>query len=360
MIDHRKSLINEYKGPLFEFLVAKELAKIFSIENLFLSHCDLKTLKILNEYEVALKKLNRPILQSLPLLATQSAEELSDYLKNHLSYGDKIQKQGVFQIELLGKKLPHERKEIYQKYQGLLDGIDESDLLLVLKDQNFTYTLIPVSLKLGKQNSFINTKNGGALSFIERYFPFSNNGHYQKRLNSLITFEHAKMMRNLIKKSFDLATFERVTKLKGSKALIQFWRDQKKCELPGELPTELQEDIYYFYHQIIKEIFACLLRFNEERKDLFLTSLLPLLGIGHSQMIQLICFHKDHLFKNVVISSFQEMNLFLKERVILREPTSKISSFEIVLPGRLLQIRVKPMREFTAKAPKINCSVKHD
>ncbi|MBT7609431.1 MAG: hypothetical protein HN576_06730 [Bacteriovoracaceae bacterium] len=327
----KEALINEFKGNLFEFLVAKELATNFNIYNQFIAafvQAQARQQKF-QQYESWLRKYSPEVLVELPKLAKILSDALSDYIRNDL----KIE---LKRIQLVGKLF--DQKQDYS---------NEADLLLYDKNK-VTY---PLSLKLCKKGSFVNTKSAGVSSFIEKYFTeFKSSKFHQDELNLILDQSYLEMGEKLYEQ-FDMI----FTGKFGNE-----WTDKGNSELPGQLDPVSRSIVHQSYNPIIKKIYLSILAFEKENPELLKTCLSSILGYSKENMIQALCFHNgtdDYSFDHVTIDSSQKIWEELTDYELIPFTDLK-ASFEIQLSNSVLQIRVKPMNKFTAKSHKINCSYK--
>ena len=325
-VAQKEALINEFKGNLFEYLVAQSLARHFRIESDFIRSFggDIRTQ--LTEYDHWLRVNEPSLIKHLPTLANLVAKELIAKLPKCVS-----------RVLVIGKSAGGSHNKAW----------DEADILLESgKD------IIPISLKLCKSNAFVNTKSAGIKSFISQYFSeFSKNKYFQDLINDGVDRRFKEMALELHDRS-SLEFFGRFD---------HRWSDSGLSELPGQLPTELNKIVVQTYYDCVLDVYNCLKEFLEEDPSLFARSILPLIGIGNSEIIQVTCFHQEkkgekyqpsgiHIVKSSEITSGTNVKLLpLKEG---------ISSFELHVDKLRLQIRIKPMNKFTSAAFKVNCSIK--
>ncbi|MBF0363500.1 MAG: hypothetical protein HQK49_20940 [Oligoflexia bacterium] len=358
-IDRNENLVNEYKGTLFEYLVASKLSKNFSLESSFVESLTDDLKEMLYFYERSIRAVDSELVDALPFLAQKVVESIEKNIK---------QIKKIKKIYWVGKS----KVGLNLEANGLLNekmiNLAEADLLIDVdtdidtdidtdsdtsRDSNFG--LIPISIKLSKANSFVNTKNGGVQSFISKYFAYERAPFFQSVLNSKIE----ECYNNLGEGLYSLAN------LKFNGEFDRRWIECGYSELPGELPANMRILVLEYYSQIISLIFQnCLYFYNEDRM-LFFRSLYPLLGLGNNSITQIICFHgkdsvskKRYALKGLHLISYNEL-LKQHDKIIIGEHKKGQSSFEIIHPDFTLQIRVKPMNKFTARAAKVNCSVKY-
>lgn len=322
----KEALINEYKGNLFEFLVAHLTARQLGFEMAFLSAFEGPEKERLQSYESWLRENDRECLLALPALASETASFLCQRVKD----------TPLKNILVIGKKWGGKQTQ----------GWDEADLLLV-KESGETQG---VSLKLCKSHAYVNTKSGGAKSFIEKYFSLFSEAHQlQKELNLQLDQSFIEMGQELYSRAC-LGDFPG--------RFDAVWTEAKLSELPGELPDEFRVVVQKNYAEVIANIYGTMTILQELNSELFNRSLYSLLGFGNPLMWQLSCFYQgEYKFSHCDFVS-DVLGIFQDKKVELYPLQSKISSFEIAIGEVILQIRVKPMNKFTACAHKINCSQK--
>lgn len=324
-IESAEALLNEEKGNLFEFIVAQILSRINNIESKFFTELNANLKNNMACYEESIRQTHPELIPLLSQLANSTAQVLDA----HLQQKD-LKLKDIF---LVGKITANFEKEEWH----------ESDLILKTEEDR----LIPISLKLSKENSYTNTKSAGAKSFIEKYFQsFSESKQMQSELNKEIDQSFLQMSHRL----YQLASLPFLGKFDES------WKD-KWSELPGELPPEFREVIFVNYNRVASLIHKQLLHLLNTDKEKFISALAPLCGIGDPNLIQVSCYHQQHSLKSIEIKEFGD---FFREGInISIEPLkNQMSSFDIVFGNMALQIRVKPMNKFTTASYKINCSIK--
>lgn len=309
-----QAYLNEYKGSLFEFLMAQGLARHFNTLSEFYKNTPERYFELFKEYEKSLRNFEIGLVEKLILL---SQKTLSSFLKEY-----KFKSNG-YRVKILGK---------------FSDQENEADILLTSEKEE-----IPISLKLCKTGHFINTKSAGVKSFLKKYFDLKNE---QEELNSLAHIEFESFSRE-------------IHDLKGLDFDIQYksWRENNLSELPSSLEGESKLKIKKLYHVIAKHLHRILIKLEEEKPEVFKKAISKLCGLADNDIIMLTCFHKgtnDHEFSNIHIGHYQE-----KSKWKVLEINSGLSSFEIEGTRKVLQIRIKPMNKFTAPSYKVNCSVKY-
>ncbi|WP_412462554.1 hypothetical protein [Halobacteriovorax sp. RT-2-6] len=318
-----EALKNEIKGNLFEFLVAKEISVLNKIEANFLKNIDQELMRMMREYESWLRLHARTLLDELPKLAREMARAINVNIK-----GD------ITNITVVGKLSDHLIKS----------QLHEADIVAQVKIDD-EVRIIPISLKLVKSGANITTKSAGAKSIFQKYFKsYSDIDFTQHTLNEYIDQEFSRFNRKLYER-YDLEYSGR------------FDSQWEMTQLPGELEGEDREDLFELYRSLIKhyhDIFSGLL---EKDKDKFISSLLPLMGLGNKDVVQGICFYKHNSYK---LDFCHVVNYAQAAKISICELNPEISSFNIEIENDKLQIRVKPMNKFTAPSYKINCSMKFD
>lgn len=327
-----EALINEFKGNLFEFLVASLLSRHYGVEAEFLKSLNPKLKEQFSYYEKWLRKYDKNLIYKLPVLAKESACKLQDYIGSDVS-----------EVFVIGKIAAGSGN----------DEFNEADLLLKGKSNSY-----PISIKLCKANSFVNTKSAGVGSFISKYFSsFAQVTDLQDKLSSTV------------QSTFDNMCFKmhEIEALTPSSSFLGEWRDSERPELPGSLGPELSAELQKFYQIVIKEIFRIFKDLYESNPKEFSKSLLPLIGFGDQSLIHLSCFHKEitnsgekqkYNLHSVKIKKVEDY--ILENKVIIKDLKAGISSFDLQIDNLTLQIRVKAMNKFTTPSLKVNCSIKEN
>ena len=136
-------MINEIKGHLFEYLVGWSLARRYGVEKDFIRGFTGSLRSRLTSYQSFLQQNDEQLYRQLPLLSDSTVQGLLSYLPSSIKH-----------IRVIGKIAGASHDQTRHEADILLEG-DE---------------IIPVSLKLCKENSFVNTKSGGVKSFLAKYF----------------------------------------------------------------------------------------------------------------------------------------------------------------------------------------------
>jgi hypothetical protein len=316
----KEALINELKGNLFEYLLALSLSKIHQVEGNFYNSFQGEIKKRLIGYEGILLKNDPFLFKKLPILAQEMAKEIN-----------KVLPAKVDNILVVGKG-------------AFRFNLKEADLIVESGED-----LIPLSIKLCKANSFVNTKSAGVKSFIKTYFNrFPKHDLWQRELNVVVDLSFERMARILYEKAG----------LRYIGGFSKDWYESGFSDLPGKLPLEMRKIVRDFYFEINSKIYDIFIQMEKESSEEFKDCLPPLLGFGDKSIIQATCYHKE---------VFGEKYFPVKISINRADPPKEwelgnlkngLSSFELKIPGRILQIRVKPMNVFTTPAVKINCSTK--
>lgn len=312
----KEALINEYKGNLFEFLVGQFIAQHFKQEEQF--HKDLlpEFKKRLESYEAELRSLDPKLIKFLMKAALETKNKIIEQIR--------ITPKQVF----VTGKTTHE---------------GECDLFLVDEfNQNFS-----ISLKLAKAKSYVNTKSGGAKSFIETYFPHNQAHAVQVKLNELMDSAFLNMGQKLYDEE-GLGHFDQ----------FKTWRENNLTELPGELIGKNKESMLSYYDEVIGALEAEIKKLAVADKAVFENNLPEILGFSPSIGMQVITEHENEQITKIRTITALDLKQSLSDFNFSRSSEAK-SSFAINFPHLILQIRMKPMNKFTAGSMKVNCSVKY-
>ncbi|MBL7664649.1 MAG: hypothetical protein JNM93_05910 [Bacteriovoracaceae bacterium] len=316
-----EAYLNEYKGNLFEFLVAQKIAKHFNLEKKFYADLPPQYLKKLQTYESELRKLDDVLYKKLPELAEQTLSSII------ASFDPAVQK-----VELLGKISNNKQSE--------------HDILVTGSGR------YPLSLKFCKSDSYVNTKNGGARSFLEQYFSAFNPTAAQAEFNLYVEQQFTIMMHE-VHESVGLTYL-------GNN---QQWIQNGYTELPGELENDQKEILSKYYYRLSTKLYEILSSFYTRDREAFFDSIRALLGYSSQDLIQVMCFYKNSTaqrydFQKIRTESWKKY-LTSTDGWKICEHKADVGNFEIDLISSRLQLRIKPMNKFTAPSVKINCSVKY-
>ena len=330
-IAQKEALINEFKGNLFEFLVAKNIALNFGIYDKFIAAFvqDIYKQQQFQQYESWLRLHAPEVTENLPKLSLSLATDLCIYIKKNLNITP-------IKVELVGKS-----------FDSKQDYSNEADII-IYDQQSIPHLL---SIKLCKKGSYVNTKSAGVSSFIKKYFePFPDALFHQEELNQILESSYQEMGQQLYEQ-FDMVFHGQFGKE---------WLEHGMSELPGQLDELSRSIVHASYGPVIRKIYNSMEMFIESDPALFTKCLQSILGFSKENMIQALCYHggtDSYSFDHTIIESQASL---LKELsfVSINPLIDYKASFELQLKNSILQIRVKPMNKFTSKSHKINCSHK--
>ncbi len=313
--------INEFKGNLFEFLVAKQLATETNLDKQFVQDIAPEFHLQLMNYETQLRKQAPELLSQLPLMAQDLTKLLKEKIRGKIK-----------NIYLIGKV----------NTTGQNNQWKEADILVEAEKMH------PISLKLSKEAAFVNTKSAGLKSFFTQYFSsFKQAQRMQIELNIFIEREFEILSQNL--------HLHAGLNYPGHYGL---WKEAGYSELPGQLGQDQKMILHDYYSKITQKIFDFMKQLQQENVEAFFQALLPLMGFGHMDMIQATCFYDKNIFR-IELDELKDF-LIYNNNCLLKKSEKKLSSFEIVFNTLTLQIRVKPMNKFTSESYKVNCSIKRN
>lgn len=327
----KEAILNECKGNIFEFLVTQGLASRSLLEDQFLLNLPTEFKMKLGYYEELMRTHCPELLRKLPNLANQTIKTIWEKIG--------LEQYNFSEWKVIGKIVSSNGNEVW----------NETDIVGAYINKDGVQKHISFSLKLSKDNSFTNTKSGGVKSFIIKYFASFDQLAFklQSELNSEVDESFLVMghkLYSLIDKEF-------------SGSFGMEWSGFYS-ELPGELSPEMRKIVHNNYSRVSLKLSSILNQLKELDESLFFDALASLCGFGHSEIIQVCCFHQDYEFKKVTIKNFEDYFSNINRECELLPIKDLASSVEIVLGDLLLQIRVKPMNKFTTAAYKINCSIK--
>lgn len=320
----KEALINELKGNLFEFLVGQCLANSYGVEGEYLSSISPEFTDRLQTYELWLRENSPELLEKLPFLARSTAR-----------FYQSEEAEAVDAILLVGKVLGGSSDQ----------RAKEADLLLKKKAG-----VSSLSLKLCKENSFVNTKSAGARSFFSRYFSknFPSVKEAQNNLNHKLEEDYKEVSQAL----------HEMAGLEPEQQFGKSWHEAGQPLLPGQLESSMNSRLKEHYYFMIQAFFEVWERLYHRDKKKFLDSMMPLLGFGHNELVQLSCFYSGDYklsFNNLKKAEPYRAKL---ESAELIPPKEGLSSFEMKMDDCSFQVRLKPMNKFTVPGLKVNCSLK--
>ncbi len=335
----KEALLNEYKGNLFEFLVAQNLAVKSSLEVDFLFNLPTEYKNRLQSYEDFIRSQGPKLLIDLPLLASCTADAIWNYLE--------IRQTRFTKWSVIGKIMATNDNDFWNETDIVGSFLNDSG---EIKNKTF-------SLKLTKDHSFTNTKSAGVKSFFIKYFQA-----FSLQYGDLLTRQQEELNREV--DDCFLKMGHKLYAMIDADFQGRFdthWSNHYS-ELPGELPEDLKIVVHENYNRIAQKLSLFLNELKNTDSQLFFQSLFALCGFGHREIIQVNCFHQDYRLKAVTIKNRDDLfNIAGKNgandfKILPLKDLS--SSLEIIWGDIVLQIRVKPMNKFTTAAYKINCAIK--
>ena len=240
--------------------------------------------------------------------------------------------------------------------------LHESDLVVHTQNPQGQTEDFFIGLKLCKTNSFVNTKSGGAQTFLTRYFAaFSEAVKYQQELNSDMERAYHMMGQNLYEETGLVAGGYEFKGYFGPEWL------ESDSRVTWTINTRARE---WFCNIInaIQSLYTRMSALSQTAPRFFSDSLYPIVGFGARNLIQAIVFvdskqafdgKKQYGLNSFKIHTEEDVVMELSE-MQMAPLQQAISSFEIMLKSWRLQIRMKPMNKFTVPGLKVNCSVKYD
>ncbi len=321
----KEALTNEVKGNLFEYLVSNLVARHFCVESNFIKSADKQLHETLRYYEGWLRKNQPELLKKLPLLAKNLSDSIISYLESR-----DIGK--VLNVVVLGKIAAGSHNHKFA----------EADML-ILTDK----LQIPFSLKLSKAHAFLNTKSAGVKSFFTRYFSMFESAQFkQSTFNQIIDKGFIRFGREL---------YDR----RGLDFQDRFDHMWKWSELPSSLKDDDRISFDEFLQETLFNLHKNILEFYHEDKELFKKSLFSLMGYSDLSVVQACLFHTQNKSENYLYHSDFVHDCNSYQDIKIDQLDGIKSSFNILLDGDALQIRLKPMNKFTTASYKVNCSVKY-
>jgi hypothetical protein len=318
-----ESLLNEYKGNVFEFLVGQTIAKEHNLEAAFLKGLNPDLLKMLETQQRFIQQKAPYLLRNLPTLANKLSCEILETL--HIDQLNRVEQCGKIALGT--------------HYEEL----GEADLILYSDKQEF-----PISIKLNKAGSYINTKSAGLKSFLPKYFQeFSESEGKQIELNHFIELGFTKVLHQM--HDFYGLRYE------GS---VATWKEKGLPVLPGELPEELKMLLHNHYYDVSIKIHSVIRDFISQDKNKIKHCLFKLMGASHSKIVHANCLYK----KNSEEYEFESCDVLylasMSNGVIEIQEKKESASVEVIVDSHILQLRVKPMNTFINGGFKLNCSIR--
>ena len=324
-----QALLNEYKGNLYEYLVAVSLSSLYSCEAKFITALTQDFRQMLAVQESFIREYFPNLLYDLPALAKSLADDIFKSLD--------IEVDDHIHIELIGKAAMASHDERYA----------EADILVRTKGRSY-----PLSIKLSKAHAYVNTKSAGVKSFISKYFVSTNIDTF--KLQNDLNIKTDKLIEEL---SLEL---HRENDIEYSEDYL-YWINQEKPTLPGLLEGKSRDIYKKFLYSLNKEIYFAVDKLYDSNRDEFIQSILPLIGFSEQSIIQVTTYYQNqndryNPYKNVIDTfDFIEDDL---SKITLGDRKANAANFDVFFKDRTLQLRLKAMNKFTSKSYKINCSVK--
>lgn len=309
----RKSFLNEIRGRLLEFSCAKGLACFYKIEHEFFALLSSSEISELQQYQNYLIQYDQSFYQYI-----ESAG--NEFIKKINPAKDKSVKSVI-----LTGQLQNQNK------------FKEADIVAI-GEVNFLY-----SIKLIKENSFINSKSAGIKSIFGKYF---NENELQLTLNKNI---------ELYFDQFKLHFFNFFDVHVDELSFVELLKKFNITDRPGQLPQELSVILFDFYRKCVSDIHQHFVQLLNQNKIKFLENIKPLIGFGRDDLNVVTFYH---------CADFSKVRLDIHDKSVMSTKNVQISelsghtAFLIELDHLILQIRVKPMNSFLAPSLKVNCSVK--
>lgn len=324
-VKRREALLNEYKGNLYEFLVASQIARQRQIESAFMKGIPSDFYAMLGQQEGFIREFYPELLRDLPQLAQGLGKQIQERFEGEL-----------IELRIMGKSAAGEANTEY----------GEGDILGVFSDGS----TVPVSVKLSKTGAFVNTKSAGVKSFLSKYFG---------------SFEPCASLQEKLTKEFD-REFETMAYTLHEKAGVEFdlgfqnWVDAGFSQLPGELPSDLRPIFLDSLYRVNNMLFESLQSLACQDQEKFIASVWPLLGYTRMDIVQATTFYKSatHGYALDFHSVESAKHVNGKLRFIELRNRDNSASFDVVFEDRILQVRLKAMNKFTGKGFKVNCAVK--
>lgn len=321
----REALVNEYKGHLLEYLIATDLAATQDMRQEFNSRISDNYKNQLTSYQNHLLNLDPALYKQLFLMAKEGAS----FVKKSFALEE------LKEVHLLGKDYERRGEPLRNR---------EADIVLITNNQE-----IPLSLKFCKWDSFVNTKSGGAKSFLSQYFgDFPLSYSLQEEFNLKLE-KGFTLMREEVSIAYGLE----------AKSSFDHWQEQGIPTLPGEVIPQAQKALRKFYHSLIINFHSAFESFYKTDPHLFLNSLKSLCGFLDEETYQVSLFYQ----KKTEEISLKDIRMKSNKDILPHDPENLFvaplegkSSFHLNLKGMQLQIRMKPMNSFWVPGLKVNCS----
>lgn len=323
-----ESLLNEMRGNLLEYLLAWNLAKHFKILKKFEAGQDSELSKQFATYQSYILQKFPDLPTRLRKLSLEVMHELLDRMPSELKADISI--QNLKDIKVVGK------------VSGRVQN--ESDILLFTQKRT-----VGLSLKMMHTRGFVNTKSGGAQSFILKYFgalDIAENLQFQ--FNQAIQMDFDQLVRNVCQ-NLEIP-FENIE--------TGDWKEYLASKLPGQQNPEIRKMIHQCYNKMANHLYYSFQELYTADKNRFMHCLISLYGLSDQNLYSVLCFYdQEYSLNELEVLGRDELMQELEKMEIQPEAPTK-SSFEIYSDRFILQVRIKPMNEFTVPSYKVNCSLK--
>ena len=319
-----EALVNELKGNLFEFLVGKELAIKNQLEGDFFKSIPREFHDRLRGYEDWLRQHNHEVLECLPALAQNTANFVEENMPGKVD--------GVLVVGKLAGGSHDER-------------VKEADLLLKQNGK-----IVPLSLKLCKEHSFVNTKSGGVRSFFTKYFGARFPG--ARANQEFINLKLDEYYKDVASKLHSMAGLEEQF------SFGAVWKEAGLPDLPGQLDPKMNAVLKDYYHRMIQHFYEAWGELYNEDEKKFLDCMMPLMGFGNADLGQVSCFYKGNYELSSNSLKLAGPYRSKLKNAVLHSPKDGLSFFEMEMDDCSFQLRLKPMNKFTVSGLKVNCSLK--
>lgn len=300
-------------------MVGLEVAKLIDYEHKY-------TLSLAPNFHQLLRHYQAYIIEHDPELASFLAPEA------------KRTAEAILEID---KSRDWKRVSVLGKVAANDQGLNHEGDLILESDQS----TLPISLKVARKGSFLNTKSAGIRSCLTKYFSASDE---QEQLNQIQEMEFAKLSRSL-------------EELNGLNPTSDFssWKQAGLDELPGSLKDEARVLLNDYYARLLASFSKSVEQIRETSPDKFIQATKSLSGFAHAEVIQVVMFYdrdQQGNYRSGDIATYTTPHF--KQLPQIRFDGGNTSLY-IQNDEFRLQLRIKPMNVFTTKAIKINSSMRH-
>ncbi len=317
-IAQKEAFLNEFKGAIFEYRLAVALAEHWGTLPALLAAIPAAYQARLASYERAVWQLDAALGAALNQWPREVAEQVLKHFP--LTCGQ------VFWVGRQEKQSWH-----------------EADLLI----QDSSHQIFPLSLKLSKEQAFVNTKSAGIKSILPQYFKACpEQAAAQTQLQELVE-------RGFLTMGMELYQAQNLGIFMG-----RFDERWILPRLPGQVPEELRPAIWRYYSLVMAFLAQVFQQWKDQES--FRQALLPLFGLGRPDLGQVNCvYQKDPWqLKRIIIlppTWAAEQIRALNWRPYHAGDTFFSGDF----PAGTIQMRAKPMNVFTVAGLKVNCALRH-